>query len=472
MKQNKRAEWIYISAFLVLTIFLIWHGYWFFSFLAVVGVYLFHLIFMSDHIYYSPSSDYRYNIKSSIYISISLTNNIITIQKDYLDSIDSCFIPVVIQSSIFGRFFDPYIELKLNDKKSRQYFERGANGVRFLNISSYLPLLKGNNTTLKIKSVACQIMHNGAQAMGFANADYLKKSTLILSPHADDAELAAFGYYKQADTIFIATITAGESEAQQYLNVTGNSQEAALLKGRLRAWDSITVPLWARKQNCAVQLGYACSSLSIMHQSPEIPITSKGTGKNTTNEYRQFNAIKLSSDDDSLNTWSNLIADLKELLIAQQPEVIITPHPLLDAHSDHQYVTCAIVEACTELKYAPIFLCYVNHHHQTDMYPFGLEHADVPLPPYFSDEFISDKIFSLELSIKDQQDKIMALQMMHDLQRPIKFKKKLRHLLQRAVGRSSYPYGEDDYFRKSIRNQELFWMMNFEEINLMVKSKS
>ncbi|MBK8185927.1 MAG: PIG-L family deacetylase [Cellvibrio sp.] len=470
MNQIKPATFLFILFLLLLNIYVITYGDWILVIPITFIFYFFHLIFMSDHIYYSASSDYNYNIHASIKVKLSITNDTISIQKNLLNTIDCCFIPVVVKSSISGYFFDPYIEIQSNNKNSRQYFERGSNGIRLINISNHLSSLKSINTHLKIKSIACKLIQHSDEAICFTNEDYLKKSTLIVSPHADDAELAAFGYYKQADNIFIATITAGESEAQQYLNIAGNQQDAALLKGRLRAWDSIAVPLWAKKQNCAIQLGYPCSSLSLMSQHPEIPVASKGTGKNTTLEYRQFNSIELSSNTQPLNTWSNLIEDLKEILINQQPEVIITPHPLLDSHSDHQHATFAIVQACLELGLTPIFLCYANHYHQTDQYPFGLENTDVTLPPYFSDLPLSDKIFSLELSTQDKFDKVIALTLMHDLNRPIKFKKILRRTLQRIIGRSSYPYGQDEYFRKAIRNQELFWVINFDHIKLMVKS--
>jgi hypothetical protein len=54
----------------------------------------------------------------------------------------------------------------------------------------------------------------------------------------------------------------------------------------------------------------------------------------------------------------------------------------------------------------------------------------------------------------------MALGMMHDLQPPAPFKRRLRRSLQRLLaGRSGSPYGENEFFRKAVRRHELFWRL-------------
>lgn len=51
--------------------------------------------------------------------------------------------------------------------------------------------------------------------------------------------------YSQADEAWIVTLTAGEIEAEHYQQMGMSKVDAAQLKGRLRAWDSLTVPQWA-----------------------------------------------------------------------------------------------------------------------------------------------------------------------------------------------------------------------------------
>lgn len=65
---------------------------------------------------------------------------------------------------------------------------------------------------------------------------------------------------------------------------------------------------------------------------------------------------------------------------------------------------------------------------------------------------------SLVLDLATQRDKAMAPGMMHDLQPPAPFKRRLRRLLQRwLAGRRPSPYGENEFFRKAVRRHELFW---------------
>jgi hypothetical protein len=88
----------------------------------------------------------------------------------------------------------------------------------------------------------------------------------------------------------------------------------------------------------------------------------------------------------------------------------------------------------------------------------GNAHAGVPLPPFFSGEIIGTP-FCLLLEEAAQRDKAMALGMMHDLRRPLPFKKRLRRLLQLLfTNRQWPPYGEDEFFRKTVRCHELFWV--------------
>ena len=70
----------------------------------------------------------------------------------------------------------------------------------------------------------------------------------------------------------------------------------------------------------------------------------------------------------------------------------------------------------------------------------------------------------LSLSLEQQRDKAMALGMMHDLQPPAPFKRRLRRVIQRLLaGRTPSVYGENEFFRKAVRRQELFWLLKHGE---------
>jgi hypothetical protein len=68
-----------------------------------------------------------------------------------------------------------------------------------------------------------------------------------------------------------------------------------------------------------------------------------------------------------------------------------------------------------------------------------------------------------------QQDKLMALFMQHDLLIPCNLKKKLRHLLQAwFIKRPRNRYGDDEYFRKAIRANEIFYQVDRAQLETLV----
>ena len=461
--KSKNSNIVFIMPFFVGVVCMFSIAGWLAAIITLVILYFIHTLFLADHLYYSVKTDYQFNFKNSFEVAFELKDDAIFFNENFSNRIDTCFLPLKIQAKWIGYFLDPYIEITIDAVSRRQYFERGANGTRYINISPYLSSLPNNNQ-LAIRFFACEGTSISKHAIAFNNEQLKDKSVLIISPHADDAELAAFGFYKNQKNVSIATITAGESEADRYFSITKSKSEAGILKGKLRAWDSIVVPKWAGKHIQAINLGYACSSLKEMFLHQKSIIKSRITDESNTNLYRQFNDCLLPTSNNPVNQWGNLVQDLVYLLERDKPQIVITPHPLLDSHSDHQYSTRAVLEACDQIEITPTFLCYANHYQTTDQYPFGPEHTDIPLPPHFSSEKIADSILSYELSKADQIDKICALQMMHDLQRPIKLKRKIRVYLQQLIGRSSYPYGQDEYFRKAIRTQEIFWVMQINDL--------
>lgn len=76
----------------------------------------------------------------------------------------------------------------------------------------------------------------------------------------------------------------------------------------------------------------------------------------------------------------------------------------------------------------------------------------------------------LPLSLDLQRDKAMALGMMHDLQPPMPFKRRLRRLIQRLLALRVPPlYGENEFFRKAVRRHELLWLLNHDETSRQQK---
>jgi len=232
----------------------------------------------------------------------------------------------------------------------------------------------------------------------------------------------------------------------------------------LRAWDSIAVPRWAGVPEAqCVQLGYFCLQLPAMQAAPDQAIASREADLCDTRLFRQFNAVRLPGDEDGAPTWNNLLADLRAMILHARPQVLVMPHPTLDPHPDHLCAQSAVLEALQGLDWQPeTILCYANHLHDNDRWPMGDSGAGVALPPQVELPVQAWAPYSLSLSLATQRDKAMALGMMHDLQPPAPFKRRLRRCLQRwLAGRQPSAYGENEFFRKAVRRHELFWRREF-----------
>ncbi|MGE6473406.1 hypothetical protein, partial [Serratia proteamaculans] len=104
-------------------------------------------------------------------------------------------------------------------------------------------------------------------------------------------------------------------------------------------------------------------------------------------------------------------------------------------------------------------LGYANHLHDNDRWPMGDSGDGVALPPAFDSVQIL-RPYSLLLSPEQQHDKAMALGMMHDLQPKLPIKRRVRRLIQWLIAsRVPSPFGENEFFRKSVRRHELFWLL-------------
>jgi hypothetical protein len=160
-----------------------------------------------------------------------------------------------LRTTWLGRWIDPYVDIG----EDRQDFERGVCGRRYFNLSGQRDALQRG--CLIVRRRFCRLPARG-QLYVLANPDYSRHRFMVLAPHADDAELAAFGLYSGSKDVSIATLTQGEIEAQGYESLSLSKNQAARLKGRLRSWDSLATPLWdgVVASRC-VQLGYYCLQL-------------------------------------------------------------------------------------------------------------------------------------------------------------------------------------------------------------------
>ncbi|MBO6277818.1 MAG: PIG-L family deacetylase [Pseudomonas sp.] len=434
-------------------------AWWLPPVLAVLG-WVAHEAWFADHLFYSPKDDYQYSFPAgSEQPAVRLEGDKLVAEHPLqLAGDETLILEVKVNSGWLGRFVDPYVQLSGGESADRQTFERGVNGQRYLNVSGCAQALVAGQ--LRVRGRYCRVLGQPELRI-FRQPDYRQQRIMVVAPHADDAELAAFGLYSQAKEAWIVTLTAGEIEAGHYQQMGLPRAEAARLKGRLRAWDSMVVPRWAGvpEDRCA-QLGYFCLQLPAMQGAPDQPMASREADLSDIRVFRQFNPFPLPADQDGAPTWHNLLADLRALILRARPEVIVLPHPSIDPHPDHICAHDAVIEALEGLEWQPTtVLGYANHLHDNDRWPMGNSGDGIALPPVF-DATLSLRPCSLPLSLTQQRDKAMALGMMHDLQPRAALKRRLRRSIQQLLaGRKSSPYGENEFFRKAVRRHELFWQL-------------
>lgn len=427
--------------------------------LAVLG-WVAHEAWFADHLFYSPQDDYQYTFgPDGERFGLHLEGERLVLDQSLnLAGGETLVLAIKVNSRGLGRFLDPSVQLLGGEQSDLQTFERGVNGLRYLNLSEQAGVLSRGE--LRLKGRCCRVQGQ-PELWVFRQPDYREQRVMVIAPHADDAELAAFGLYSQAKEAWVVTLTAGEIEAEHYQQMGLERAEAARLKGRLRAWDSVAVPRWAGvpQAHCA-QLGYFCLQLPAMQAAPDQPMASREADVSDIRLFRQLNPFPMPGDSDGAPTWNNLLADLRALILRARPEVIVLPHPTLDPHPDHICAQAAVLEALQGLEWQPTTLLgYANHLHDNDRWPMGNSGDGIALPPVF-DASLSLYPCSLPLTLDQQRDKAMALGMMHDLQPRAALKRRLRRSIQVLLaGRKPSPYGENEYFRKAVRRHELFWRL-------------
>ncbi|MCD5994993.1 PIG-L family deacetylase [Pseudomonas sp. CDFA 602] len=453
-RRNKRL--VLIAGLLLLIAIGVLVAWWWVPVLAV-AVWVAHEAWFADHLFYSPSDDYQYNFPAENEVAgVRLDAGRLRVDTPLqLSGDETLVLAVTIKSGLLGRLLDPVVQLRGSELVDSQAFERGVDGVRYLNLTGFAPAVVAGN--LSIEGRRCAI-RGTPRLWVFRQPDPRQQRVMIIAPHADDAELAAFGLYSQAQEAWVVTLTAGEIEAEHYQQMGMSPAEAARMKGRLRAWDSVAVARWGGvPESQCVQLGYFCLQLPAMQAAPDTPVGSREADLMDTRLFRQFNPFALPGDDGQ-PTWNNLLADLRALLLKARPQVVVMPHPAIDPHPDHICAQAAVREALAGLEWQPeVVLGYANHLHDNDRWPMGDAYTGISLPPVF-DAHLSLVPYSLPLSVSTQRDKAMALGMMHDLQPPMPFKRRVRRWLQRLLAGRRWPAeGENEFFRKAVRRHELFW---------------
>lgn len=452
-RQKRLVLWVTL---VLLTPFAILVSWWLIPLVLFLG-WVAHEAWFADHIFYSARDDYMYRFSPETAAqAVTLADGRLRLSEPLAPG-ETLILALEVRSTRLGHFLDPHVWIG----DDRQDFERGARGLRYLNLSGQAVAV--GMSELPIEGRFCDLATTGI-LYTVANPDYAQRRLMVLAPHADDAELAAFGLYHRASDVVIVTVTQGEVDAERYQRFGLDAAQAAQLKGRLRVWDSQAIPLWGGvPQSRCVQLGYYCLQLASMLAEPELPVGSRESGARDVRKARRHNPLRLPADEDGVACGKNFVADLAALLEHFRPEVVLTPHPELDPHPDHFATSLAIDQAAQLSSWKPeIALLYSNHLYDNDRWPMGPAGNGVALPPTLA-PLPADGLWSLSLTSEEQLDKAMALAMHHDLQDRLPVKQRARRMIQRVLAGRHWPRtGENEFFRKAVRRHELFWVRRFD----------
>ena len=414
-----------------------------------------HEAWFSDHLFYRADQDHVYRFGEHRNVPLTLDGDVLQAPAGTLPQGNTLVLEITVASDWRSWFRDPQLIVG----NQRFDFEHRACGKRYLLLS--LGEAERESERVAVHAKFCRISDT-PQLLAFRNPDFSQQRVMIVAPHADDAELAAFALYQGHPDAMIVTVTQGETETEEFEAIGLSKQNAGRLKGRLRSWDSIAIPMWGgiRAENC-VQLGYFGMRLQAMRANANAPFGSLSSNDSDVRAARCWNRRGLPSDEDGQPTWYNLIADLRDLIDTYRPEVIVTPHPRLDPHPDHIATTLALKEAVTQTRWTPQnYLLYANHLRDNDRWPMGPAGGGITLPPAFG-EFETESCFHRFVSSETQIDKAMALGMHHDLRPRLPIKKRLRRIIQSVLAGRRWPAtGENEFFRKAVRSSELFFVCN------------
>jgi LmbE family N-acetylglucosaminyl deacetylase len=357
---------------------------------------------------------------------------------------------------------EPFVELSAGSTRITQYLDAGARGLRWLNLSSLRPALQeGVTVAMRVHGVV--IEPGAALVRSFATQlPAGDRPILILAPHPDDAEIAAFGLYAgHSRNATIVTVTSGNAGDANYQDAFGQDAAAQYMwKGYLRAVDSVTVP-WqggVPPERC-FNLGYFDARLAQMHATPTASIGEMYGPNQDVAAYRRANIGHLLPNGPRTNTWAHLVEDLVAVLRKVKPALIVMPHPGLDTHLDHRFVAVAAAEALERWKQPVTFLLYTNHAGE-NLYPFGPAGTVMSLPPWAGAEMPVQRVFSLPLSAELQRRKLFALETMHDLRLSPKEQSTCAPVPKSGVPpRPDYPRTPStDYLRRGPRSEETFFV--------------
>jgi LmbE family N-acetylglucosaminyl deacetylase len=401
---------------------------------------------------FDPQRDYAYDLDATdaAIATVELTAEGFAWPADMAGG-DTAFLEITLAGTTGAA---PEIRAMHGDIAVRQVFEANARGRRFIDVS---PLLRATGARVALTGANATWQTGTARLFHYRNLPLAGRRVLVLAPHPDDAEIAAFGVYRRTGADVI-TVTAGDAGGDNFKALFPDRPEHYRVKGWIRTWDSISVPFYGGVYpGKARNLGYYDARLRPMRADPTVPVSPLLAKLPDPGFYRSFNVDARLRARPFNATWQALVADLEWELRRVKPAVIVAPHPLLDAHADHQFATIALIEALAKWRGKCELYLYTNHALENEAWPLGDRDAMSGLPPSSRAGLFFRRIYSHPVTPLEQNLKLVALEAMHDLRA---FDLRDGASVSEADRQA---WKHHDYYRRGPRPNELFFVVTRED---------
>jgi LmbE family N-acetylglucosaminyl deacetylase len=402
--------------------------------------------------HFDPQRDYEYDLAKTdaLAVPVNLDATGFAWPAD-VAARDTVFLEIALKET---QGVSPEVKAARGESTVRQMFEENAQGRRFVDVS---PLIHSSGERVSLTGAGVTWQDGPAHLYFYKNAPLAGRRVLVLAPHPDDAEIAAFGLYRRTGADVI-TVTSGDAGGDNFKALFSDQSEHYRVKGWIRTWDSISVPFYGGVYpGKARNLGFYDGILRQMQAQPSVDLPPLMARLDDPGYYRKLNVDPRLRARPFKASWDGLVADLVWELRRVRPEIIVAPHPMLDAHGDHQYTTIALIDALAQWRGKCELYLYTNHALENEAWPLGDRDAMSGLPPSSRTDLFFRRIYSHSVTPHDQKLKLVALEAMHDLRA---FDLRDGTPISEADLQS---WKHHDYYRRGPRPNELFFVVTRED---------
>jgi hypothetical protein len=279
--------------------------------------------------WYDVGNDYSYtfDLSEAEAVPVRITGEGIRIPS-LPGNWDTVLLSIDLKATLTGAWFEPTLEVTAGDQSWHQTVERSASGLRYILLDADMVR---SAQFLELAGRHVKWDAQDGELFLFSSAPPTDKTFLVLAPHPDDAEIAAFGLYSNRNS-YVVTVLAGDYVDGLYAHLSFEPAGQDLLRGRARVWDSLVVPAWGGvSSDRVVNLGCRNGSLRDLYNRQANEYSKDGAPELDPSLLRAGAVEALVGGRNGDASWQSVVEDLAKIVATINPDVIVTPHPALDS---------------------------------------------------------------------------------------------------------------------------------------------